>query len=201
MEWRYTFNRAKIIKFISPLFFFFFFFSGLLLFREVNSNQEKASSSNRCDSNVLFTFFFSIFLFPSHLLLFRVIIQLMQIGEVVECWQQGCAVVLFSPTVSFFSPFLFSLFSNLLFFFFIFLFFFIFFFSKGKVECRCILRRSTPQKIEVWMDAASLSLGGKWIKKVSLKKTPIFFFFFDSLNFLYFLSILLERSRGAWRIC
>ena len=100
MEWRFH----HLILFFLSFNSFSFFSPGILLFREINPDEKKAPSPNCCLAYVLFLFFPPLS-FLSYPLSPRVIIQLMQIGEVVECWQQGCAVVLFSPKVL--SPFFF----------------------------------------------------------------------------------------------
>ena len=69
-----------------------------------------------------------------------IIVQLMAIGEVRECWQQGCAIEIHSPSTQQ---------------------------SGDGPECYCIVKRSTfDASLNIWMEAVSPRVGGWWMKEI-----------------------------------
>ena len=66
-----------------------------------------------------------------------VIVQLMKIGEVIECWQQGCAVAIYPADGL----------------------------SKA-VECYCLVKRKRGDKLNIKLEGASSEVAGWWMKEV-----------------------------------
>ena len=66
-----------------------------------------------------------------------VIVQLMKIGEVIECWQQGCAVAIYPADGL----------------------------SKA-VECCCLVKRKRGDKLNIKLEGVSSEVAGWWMKEV-----------------------------------
>ena len=65
-----------------------------------------------------------------------VIVQLMKIGEVIECWQQGCTVVISSRK------------------------------DPAKVECCCLVKRNQGDELTVSLEGVSSEVAGWWMNEV-----------------------------------
>ena len=69
-----------------------------------------------------------------------VIVQLMRIGEVIECWQQGCAVSIYSSNSEKF--------------------------PEGMVECCCLVKKNQGDELMINLEGISSEVAGWWMKEV-----------------------------------
>ena len=71
-----------------------------------------------------------------------VIVQLMNIGQVIECWQQGCAVVIFSSCENGYPSM-----------------------AEGAVECCCLVKKNRGDELMINLEGISSEVRRSWWMK------------------------------------